>query len=287
MPEVRLRAACAVGYPAPEAPRPLREAVKALCPQAPRRLNRYTELALLGALGCANQAGIELPAHCGLFLATGQGYGEDVLRLLEGMLVQGQSPMPVEFINVSGSSAGFYLAQVLGLRGRNLATSAGPVSFEAALELAWTALSAEPGLALVGGVDDAGYPLASHRSLLGLTPEQAVAELSSWVLLDSRGGEEGRRLAEPLHGTELERLAERLAGGVGPVALGAGLAAPERARLEAAAGERLVAIPAVGQADTLGGYAVARLAERYPRGGFQYVNGDGTGACYLVEVSSP
>jgi hypothetical protein len=278
---VRVRAGLALAYTAPESPRLLREELKRLCPQAPRRLNRFTELALLGAVGCVRRAGSELPPECRLYLGTGRGYADDTARLVE-TVVAGEPPMPVDFINVSGSSTGFYLAQVLGLSGCNTAVAAGALSFEAALDLAWTALAREPGLALVGGVDDAAYPLSVHRARLGLAPEAPVAEVSSWLLLDSRAGTSGPALAEPRHFSDFAAVMTAVAEvGFDGLSLGGGLSATERAAL---AGRRCLPDLGCGHADTIAAFTLARRLDGLPDDVLLHVSGDGAGGYYVLEV---
>lgn len=285
MTEVRIRASRAMAFPAVEPPRPLRDELRALCQRAPRRLNRFTELALIGALGCAQQADMPLPSDCALYLATGQGFADDTARLLEALLIEQQAPMPVDFINVSGSSAGFYLAQTLGLDSRNNTIAAGPASFEAALSLAWGALADHPGLALVGGVDVAGHPLADHRQRLGLAPDTGIVEISSWLLLDSRANATGASLVRPQYwGNFAEALEDLRARKPGPWSLGNGLTTSERSQLRALADEVLPA-PDSGQADTLSAYAIASWLEKKPSTGpLLHLNGDGAGGYYLVEL---
>jgi hypothetical protein len=278
---VRVRAGLALAYPATESPLPLREELKRLCPQAPRRLNRFTELALLGAVGCVRRADMKLPPECRLYMGTGRGYADDTARLVESVVARGEPPMPVDFINVSGSSTGFYLAQVLGLSGCNTAVAAGALSFEAALDLAWTALAREPGLALVGGVDDVAYPLAVHRARLALAPETPVVEVSSWLLLDSRAEAPGPALGAPRHFSEFSEVLTAVAeGGAVGLSLGGGLSSAERAAL---AGPRCLPDPGCGQADTAAAFALARWIEEQPGEAFLHVNGDGAGY-YLLEL---
>ena len=282
---MRIRSAYGFGFTAAEAPRPLREQLKTLCPQAPRRLNRFTELALIGALGCAAEAAIELAPDCALYLGTGHGCADDSTRLLEAMLMRGQAPMPVDFINVSGSSTGFYLAQVLGLRGPSKTVAAGPVSFEAALDLAWGDLTDAPGLALVGGVDDAAYPLAVHRKRLGLAEVEPVAEVSGWLLLDSRPGAKGLRLCEPRFFCELCELEAVLVNRHEVnVSLAQGLDQVERERLAAKLGPRVVEPALSGRADTAAAFEIAVLAGQ--GGSLLHANGDGKGGYYLLEIAA-
>lgn len=279
---VRIRASAALGQPAPEEPQRLRDELKTLCPQAPRRLNRFTELALLGAVSCARRAANDLPSDCRVFLGTGRGYADDTARLVASVVMRGEPPMPVDFINVSGSATNFYLAKVLGLRGGSSAVAAGSASFEAALDLAWTALAVAPGLALVGAVDDVAYPLSAYRTRLGLAPEAAVAQVSSWLLLDSRADAPGPTLSAPLFYYDFEDLLAALdARPAAQLSLGAGMAPKERARL---ARRGPLREPSIGWADTAAGFAVAAWLESGSGTRLVHVAGAGDGY-YLVDLA--
>lgn len=210
-----IRAAGGIAFAAAEAPADVRAALKAVCPQAPRRLSRFIELNLAGALRAV--AAQPLPATTPIWLATGQGYVASTATLLRGLQRDGEAPMPVHFINVSGNAAGFYLAQLLGLSGPALALSSRPFAFESALELAARELLLTGGVGLVGGVDECAWPLAEHRERLGVPAGRPLGEGSHWLLL---GGD----AAAPV-------LGELLAVGVAGRGELAGLALPADCRL--------------------------------------------------------
>lgn len=132
-----------------------------------RRTNRFIDIALAGAVDCCE--GQELPANCGVYLATCHGDAVDTRE--EVLRIQGERrlPMPVAFINLSGNIAGFHIAHALGVTGPNISLSADRNIFLRALELA--ALDLESGVtsaALVGHVDEDSTFASSYWLLLTL-----------------------------------------------------------------------------------------------------------------------
>ena|GEM_PF-5242582 len=176
---------------------PLQAALKEAGRGQYRRIDRFVELALLGAGRCA--AGRKLAPDCGLYLGSGLGPMGDNVRVQQQLVLERFVPMPFNFINILGSNAGFYVAKDLGLSGQNYFVSRRGASFEAALELA--VMDLELGVvrqALVGVVEDVSLPLAEHRLRQGLAPGTRLAEGSHWLLLET-SAEEGCKLEYTRH----------------------------------------------------------------------------------------
>lgn len=163
---------------AAETPLSLREQVKALCPRAPRRINRLTELGLLGAQRCVQ--GQTLAPETPIYMAFTSGCIADSLALVRDV-IRGQPPMPVTFINVSSNMAGFYIASSLNLHSGNQVVSCNDFAWEATLELAL--LGASRSL-LLGAVEECAWPLAEHRERMSLPPDAPMLETSHWLLAD-------------------------------------------------------------------------------------------------------
>ena len=158
-------------------------ALKEVCRENFRRIDRFIELALLGSGRCAR--GRALAPDCGLYLGSGLGPMVDNIACQEQLIRNAELPMPFDFINTLGNSAGYYVARNLGLSGQNLFVSRRGASFEAALTTALVDL--ECGAvrqALVGVVEEATEPFAEHRRRQGLQADAAVAEGSHWLLLE-------------------------------------------------------------------------------------------------------
>lgn len=157
-----------------------------LCRENFRRIDRFIQLALLGSARCAGECSLQ--TECGIYLGSGLGpIGNNVVTQ-EQLIRDREIPKPFNFINTLGSSAGYYVARNLGLRGQNFFISRRGASMEAALSSAIADL--EAGIidqALVGAVEEVTLPLAEHRKRQGLPDEVEVAEGSHWLLLQLEG----------------------------------------------------------------------------------------------------
>ncbi|HEY1992110.1 MAG TPA: hypothetical protein VGH71_06570 [Gammaproteobacteria bacterium] len=167
------------GEPLPSLDTALRE----VCREHFRRIDRFIGLALLGSGRCAQ--GRALAADCGLYLGSGLGPMAGNIACQEQLIRDRELPMPFDFINTLGNSAGYYVAKNLALSGQNLFISRPGANFEAVLEAALVDL--ESGVlrqALVGVVEEATEPFAEHRRRQGLPADLPVAEGSHWLLLE-------------------------------------------------------------------------------------------------------
>jgi hypothetical protein len=132
----------------------LREEIRRYTQENFRRGNRFILLSLLGALRCAY--GHSLEANTAVYLTTEHGNLSETAAVLDEIYAAHSLPKPYGFINTMSNTAAFYLAQNLGVRGRNITVSSQHVSFERGLELLKADLAggAEKN-ALIGGVDEA------------------------------------------------------------------------------------------------------------------------------------
>ena len=167
-------------------------AVREVCVEPLRRIDRFVQLALLGSGRCA--AGRALAPDCGLYLGSGLGPMASNVLTQQQLMRDREPPMPFNFINTLGSSAGYYVAKNLKLSGQNFFVSRRGATLMAALETAMADL--ELGLvrqALVGVVEEAVQPLKDHRLRQHLAADRPLAEGSHWLLLE-RGATVGRTL---------------------------------------------------------------------------------------------
>lgn len=160
----------------------LREQVNALCSERPRRIDRYTQLALLGAMRCV--AHNELSSSTGLYMGSRFASLSNTIAMHQQMIEQGDSPKPAHFINSLSNSAGYYVARNLNLQQRNLFVSRSDASLIAALQIAALDIqSAVVSRALVGIVEETVLPSRQHCVRLGVDPETELGEGSHWLLL--------------------------------------------------------------------------------------------------------
>lgn len=169
---------------------PLAQALRAAGAKVPRRGDRFTQLALLGAARCV--AGQELATGCGLYFSSGMGPIESTVQVQQQLLRDHLWPKPVHFVNTLGSAAGFHLAAALNIRGPVQFVRGSHGSLLAAIQIALLDLvtGAAP-MALVGAVEQAPSPLAGQRRRLGVPEDTPLAEGSHWLLmapLDTHAG---------------------------------------------------------------------------------------------------
>lgn len=180
-----LKIAAAFQHRAPlgETPSELRAQLQAMTGQNLRRINRYIELALYGALHCGRAAGGVAP-DTALYLASEAPMLADCVRALRGVIGEQRPPTPFEFMNISGNMAGFYIAQQLKMLGPQLALHRRGAGFECALEMLQLASGAHRH-ALLGYVEEGVWPLDEQRIRLRLSPDRALVECSHWLYLDA------------------------------------------------------------------------------------------------------
>jgi hypothetical protein len=180
---LKIRAAASLHEILTDTPTDLRARLKVMTGQNFRRINRFIELALIGAFLCRERAGMIAP-DCALYLACDSSMLADSVKTLHGLLDERRPPSPFEFMNISGNMAGYYVGQQLGLNGPQLALHRNKASFEAALELL-SLQSAQHRSVLIGYVEEGVWPLAEHHARLDDWPiDLPIAECSHWFYID-------------------------------------------------------------------------------------------------------
>lgn len=164
----------------------LRDRLAPLCKERHRRIDRFTQLSLLGSGLCAANlpAGISVDSHTALYISSGLASMSNIVKVQQQIFVHGEPPKPASFINTLSNSAGYYVARNLGLHGKNIFVSRQNSSFEAALQL--VALDFAAGAsrdALLGVVDECPRPLDHQRQRLRLEEDAPLAEGSHWFFV--------------------------------------------------------------------------------------------------------
>lgn len=172
---------------AQEPPCPLKPTLRICLPRPPRRINRYIQLALIGAHRCMAQLDASWPGDMPLYMASEQGSVAEAVALMDEIVIHGRSPMPMPFINVSSNMVGYYLAASLGLNGRNMNVARQHGAFGAMLELAGLESAVDstaPATLLLGTVAECVWPLAEHRRRCHLPADMPLVEASYWLVVD-------------------------------------------------------------------------------------------------------
>ncbi len=163
----------------------LRELAHAVCHQRYRRIDRYTQLALLGAGRCA--AELTLDPQTAVYLASGKGPAMNNIQMQQAIFRDNTPPMPIQFINAVSNAVSFYVMQEHALQGQNLFVSRETHAFESALTLAAVDIqSGRVPAALLGMVDELTHPLDHQRNRLNVPADTALGEGSHWLLLDAK-----------------------------------------------------------------------------------------------------
>ncbi len=154
----------------------LKEEIRRYTKENFRRVNKFILLTILGARQCINTRALD--ADTAIYLTTEHGNLGETADVLDEIYEVNSLPKPFGFINTMSSTAAFYLAQNLGVRGRNITMSSQHLSFERGLELLKVDFAGGvERSALIGGVDEA--------SLSGTALEGNAS--TGWRMVDGSG----------------------------------------------------------------------------------------------------
>lgn len=160
----------------------LRDELARACHQRLRRIDRFTQLCLIGSHRCVGDQSLQ--PQTGLYLGSRFASISNTIAVHTQMFEHGQVPKPANFINTLSNSAGFYVGKNLQLDGKNLFVSRIDASTEAVFQIARLDLhSQQVHNVLVGIVDEAPHPLSDHRRRLGVSADTPLAEASHWFLI--------------------------------------------------------------------------------------------------------
>lgn len=197
---VSIYAAGAYTATAGEEPSSLRTLVKQICGAGKRRIDRTTQLALLGACQCARR--IDPPERTGIYLSSVYNSLNNSREILYDMFGYGEAPGPFKFINTVGSTTCFHLSQHFGFQGNSIALAQADFPVQSCVELAGADLEAgQVCAAMIGVTSEVGYPIHVHRERVGIDADRPVAEGSYWLLLGD----------DMPHRTPVARITERRA----------------------------------------------------------------------------
>lgn len=193
---------------------PLKKILKKLAGKSIRRIDRFTQLALIGAFSCKNNGKYsrndscgdsgndgfkescnesrednskethELPARTGLFLSSASSSLENIASVLDELYRQQRFPSPFKFVNTVGNSANFHVSQQLNLQANSIYLAKSNFALESSFKLAQ--IDIEQGRidsALIGLIVEAATPIDTHRAIKGLESDTPLIESSVWFLV--------------------------------------------------------------------------------------------------------
>lgn len=159
----------------------LKTLTQAIAGTTVRRVGRFIQLALIGALRC-NSDTAKISADTAVFFSSARGDLQLTSEIIADLFRNSQIPKPLGFINTVSNAACYYVAQLLSLQSPSNYVCNRHFAFESALQLAMLDLSQHHiRSALVGSVDIATLPLAEHRQRLRLAANTRVGEGSHWL----------------------------------------------------------------------------------------------------------
>jgi len=191
-------------------PPDLKAVLRTLSGKVYRRIDRFIQLAIIGAHKAA--ASYELDPETALYLTSGQGDIPVFARVRQQRYLQKMMSKPVDFVNLASNTAGFYIASHLGLNGTNLFLSHNDFPVQMALLLAQSDLELQKqSTVLLGGVDEWFADQELSRKILGVNESTKLGEGSNWMLLkrDSEGAIASLTIEPEL--LDLSTLKERVA----------------------------------------------------------------------------
>lgn len=143
-------------------------------PRYLRRVDRFAQIALWGAIDCMSRH--EITTSTPFILVSDSGGRSSMKSLKECVINENHLPAPYTFINTLTNSASFLIAKALSLISENIALCAGPESFRATINLlVKSSLLCDNKVALLGFVEE------------GVEGEEGLTryDRSSWFLLSS------------------------------------------------------------------------------------------------------
>ena len=158
----------------------LKAELKAIEPKAFRRTDNFIKLALLGAAHLKQN--IAPTKRCGLFITSGEGNLGVFTRVRDHRFIEHLLPKPIDFINFLSNTASFYVAQYLGIEGKNLFSSHHKHPISSLITLASLEFKANRlDEIIIGGVDEVIPPLDIMHKLLGVAPTTQLAHASTFL----------------------------------------------------------------------------------------------------------
>ncbi|MFW8600689.1 hypothetical protein ACOHYD_04335 [Desulfobacterota bacterium M19] len=150
-----------------------------------RRSDHFIQLAVIGAHKAVE--GHQLRDQTAVYMTSGQGNTAVFNRVYNSLHIKKDLPKPVDFINLLSNSAGFYVADHLGLHGKNIFLSHHhfPVQMTMLATQNDLTLGKQKAI-LAGGVDEWLPRQDLARRLSGVSETTTLGEGSNWMLLNSQ-----------------------------------------------------------------------------------------------------
>lgn len=158
--------------------------VKELFGKQIRRIGPFIQMVLVGATPAVRSA--PLPLATNVYLTSGSGDIDVTVDVLNRTIRDKQVPKPLSFINTVSNAACYYLTKHLKIGGSTSFLSTREFALESAFLQAMMDMSTfNVDTALVGSVDILSHPNNTHRTRIGATANEPIAQGSHWFRLSN------------------------------------------------------------------------------------------------------
>jgi 3-oxoacyl-(acyl-carrier-protein) synthase len=140
-----------------------------------RQSSKFNVMAVLGAMKCMKN--ISYDKNLSIYLASEYSCTQNMLNVITQVNTKDDMVMPFDFLNINTNNAGFFIAQALDTVGSSLNITSWDLSFEKALEMAYSDLLLnEATEALIGGVDESLENIIDDYKLIHNLENQKIKD---------------------------------------------------------------------------------------------------------------
>lgn len=175
----------------------LKAQVKEVFGKQVRRIGPFIQLALIGAAPVIRHA--PLPEATNVYFTSGSGDMDVTIDVLNRTVRDRQIPKPLSFINTVSNAACYYLTKHFSIGGSTSFLSTREFALESAFLQALTDVDVfNVETAIVGSVDILSADEATHRTRVGATADEPLAQGTHWFRLNKKASE-GNFIGELQH----------------------------------------------------------------------------------------
>ncbi len=149
--------------------------LKALVPGAPRRIDPFIQVSLMGAAQCLEGLAA---SRCDVYVTASVTSNHIMADLLQTVIVEKEQPKPMSFIHSIGNAAPFYIAQHFQLKGEAFFISENEQQLAELLSLAALRLNQSSQGVLLGHIAESDDQITAKWMLLSKDRDsQTIAEI--------------------------------------------------------------------------------------------------------------
>ena len=146
-----------------------------------RRQDKFIHLALYGAYRLKESCSLERNDE--LYITSGVGNMDIAQKANEEVKIKGEVLRPFDFINMLGNTTSYYVANALGVKGKNIFAISNNFTYINTLISLYASLHSSKRDAVLGSVDLVPKPALMLNRVLGLSPQTKLLSASSYQKL--------------------------------------------------------------------------------------------------------